>query len=131
MDTLQFAGEDTGNNLPEWCILIVDDDADVHRVTKYALQTALIEGRKIKFYHAYSGIEALEILARNCIHLLLLDAIMETDDAGLLTAHRIKKLMTTMTPVIIMRSSHLGIDNKPYCKYVDEFIGYSQKTGYL
>lgn len=67
-----------------WNILIVDDDANVHTATKYALKGTDILSHKLKFYDAYSAIEARGVLADNHdIAVILLDVVMETPDAGL------------------------------------------------
>ena len=51
-DDLVFADEvdavDTGR-LPPWRILIVDDDADVHSTTTFALDNVFMQGRGLAF----------------------------------------------------------------------------------
>ena len=67
-----------------WDILIVDDDPDVHDATVFALKGLLVFDRELRFHHAYSAKEALSVIAQNPgIALILLDAVMETEDAGL------------------------------------------------
>ena len=48
-----------------WRVLIVDDDVDVHVVTKFSLSNACFMGRRLSFLHAYSGEEALTVLRAN------------------------------------------------------------------
>ena len=48
-----------------WRVLIVDDDVDVHVVTKFSLSNACFMGRRLSFLHAYSGEEALTTLRNN------------------------------------------------------------------
>ena len=70
--------------LKEWKLLIVDDEDDVHRITRLALTGLRYDGLKIKFLSAYSGEEACKILSENNdIALVLLDVVMETDNAGI------------------------------------------------
>lgn len=67
-----------------WRSFIVDDEPDVHRATTFALNGVHILGRPIEFLHAYSAQEAIEILkAEHGIAIILLDVVMEREDAGL------------------------------------------------
>jgi two-component system sensor histidine kinase ChiS len=67
-----------------WKVLIVDDEEDIHSVTEIALRDFTYRGKSIKFYSAYSAKEAREILEQNPdMALVLLDVVMETDQAGL------------------------------------------------
>ncbi len=84
-----FAEEDASqqeDNSSEnrWKILIVDDEAGIHSAMKLALDNFVFEGKKLFFYDAYSGEEAKTVLIENSdIALVLLDVVMETEDAGL------------------------------------------------
>jgi CheY-like chemotaxis protein len=92
-----------------WRILIVDDDVDVHVVTKFALSTSSFQGRRLSFLHAYSGKEALEILGRTPdIALVLLDVIMETPDAGLRVAQNIRAELHNELVRIVLRTGQPG-----------------------
>jgi PAS domain S-box-containing protein len=92
-----------------WRILVVDDDVDVHVVTKFALSASTFQGRRLCFLHAYSGKEALDIL-RNTpdIALVLLDVIMETDDAGLRVARKIRTELHNELVRIVLRTGQPG-----------------------
>ena len=64
-------------------ILVVDDDHDVHDSTRIALTGARILGRPIEIVHAYSAGHARTMLSNNhSIALVLLDVVMESQDAG-------------------------------------------------
>jgi CheY-like chemotaxis protein len=90
-------------------VLIVDDDVDVHVVTKFSLSNACFLGRRLSFLHAYSGEEALNVL-RNTpdIALVLLDVIMETSDAGLLVARQIRDQTAQPVVRIVLRTGQPG-----------------------
>ena len=92
-----------------WRVLIVDDDVDVHVVTKFALSQASFQGRRLSFLHAYSGAEALAVL-RNTpdIAVVLLDVIMETQDAGLQVARQIREELHNSAVRIILRTGQPG-----------------------
>ncbi|HON51958.1 MAG TPA: SpoIIE family protein phosphatase [Bacteroidales bacterium] len=84
-----FAEEDepiaeSTQNEQVWKILLVDDEQDIHSAIRLALDNFTYEGKKIKFFDAYSGEEAKQILQQNTdIALILLDVVMETSHAGL------------------------------------------------
>jgi PAS domain S-box-containing protein len=94
---------------PPWRVLIVDDDVDVHVVTKFSLSNACFLGRRLSFLHAYSGEEALNVL-RNTpdIALVLLDVIMETSDAGLHVARQIRDQLHNNLVRIVLRTGQPG-----------------------
>lgn len=95
--------------LPPWRVLIVDDDVDVHVVTKFALSQANFEGRRLSFLHAYSGEEAMAVLqATPDIAVVLLDVIMETQDAGLQIARQIREDLHYKAVRIILRTGQPG-----------------------
>ncbi|HBF49861.1 MAG TPA: hypothetical protein DDX04_05205, partial [Massilia sp.] len=71
--------------------MVVDDDADVHSTTTFALSSLEVQGRPLEFLHAYSAHEARELLARvPGIAVVLLDVVMEQPDAGLHLVHYIR-----------------------------------------
>jgi len=92
-----------------WKVLIVDDDVDVHVVTKFSLSNAVFMGRRLSFLHAYSGVEALQTLRQHDdIALVLLDVIMETTDAGLKVATRIRDELHNTLVRIVLRTGQPG-----------------------
>lgn len=48
---------------PNWRVLIVDDEIDVHQTTVFAMRGLEVLGRTIEFLHAYSAAEACRLLA--------------------------------------------------------------------
>lgn len=113
LDFIDEQGDSTvigaGKSLPPWRILIVDDDEDVHQSTVFALRDAQILGRSIEFLHAYSGSEAVAILpeVRN-LALILLDVVMETDDAGLALIGHIRDELKMTSVRVILRTGQPG-----------------------
>jgi len=98
-----------GNNPAPWRVLIVDDDVDVHVVTKFSLSNACFMGRRLSFLHAYSGEEALTTLRNNPdVALVLLDVIMETSDAGLRVANQIRAELKNELVRIVLRTGQPG-----------------------
>ena len=92
-----------------WRILIVDDDVDVHVVTKFALSSASFQGRRLSFLHAYSAQEAIIILSSTPdIALILLDVIMETPEAGLRLARQVREELHNDLVRIVLRTGQPG-----------------------
>lgn len=102
--------DDTAAPAPApWKVLIVDDDVDVHVVTKFSLSNAVFMGRRLSFLHAYSGEEALQMLRQHDdVALVLLDVIMETTDAGLRVATRIRDELHNALVRIVLRTGQPG-----------------------
>ena len=94
-----------------WNILIVDDERDVHAMTKFSLKDNEINGRRLKFVDAYSGREAIEYLTdAPDVDLVLLDMVMETHDAGLKVAHWLREDAGRFdTPIVVLRTGHPGM----------------------
>jgi PAS domain S-box-containing protein len=99
----------SADDLPPWRILIVDDDVDVHVVTKFALSNTHFQGRRLSFLHAYSAREALDKLRTTPdIALVLLDVMMETADAGLRFARQVRDELHNTLVRIVLRTGQAG-----------------------
>ena len=94
---------------PRWKMLIVDDEPEVHSITKLVLADFEYKGRPAHFISAYSAAEARAILAReDDIAIILLDVVMETDDAGLKLVHHIREELRNRHVRIILRTGQPG-----------------------
>ena len=112
-DELIFAEEDEAPEEkplePNWKILIVDDDIEIHNITKLALNDFTFENKLITFISAYSGKEAKEIIEANPdIALILLDVVMETEEAGLEVVKYIRDILDNKLVRIILRTGQPG-----------------------
>ncbi|HAI59822.1 MAG TPA: response regulator receiver protein, partial [Xanthomonadaceae bacterium] len=94
---------------PAWAILVVDDEPDVYAATCMALRGIEILGRSLEFLHAESAADALELLrARPDVAVILLDVVMEADDAGLALVARIRGELGLHKPRVILRTGQPG-----------------------
>ena len=95
----------------QWIILVVDDDLDVHVATKLTLQNVVILGKTLKLIDVHSGHEAITLLKENRhIDLILLDMIMESQDAGLAVASWLRNESGCHDkPIIILRTGQPGL----------------------
>ncbi|MBI9081389.1 MAG: hybrid sensor histidine kinase/response regulator [Pseudodesulfovibrio sp.] len=92
-----------------WKILIVDDQEDVHTVTRLVLDDFAFEGRKVTCFSAYSGREAKRLIAENPdTAVILLDVVMETNRAGLDVAQFIRTEVMNRFVRIILRTGQPG-----------------------
>jgi len=111
-DLLSFSDEpDTSptTGIPAWQILIVDDEPDVHQATLLALKGITIEGRPLAFVHAYSAAEARRCLTENTdLAVVLLDVVMESDDAGLRLIRFIRLDLGNKALRVILRTGQPG-----------------------
>jgi response regulator RpfG family c-di-GMP phosphodiesterase len=92
-----------------WRVLVVDDDADVHAVTRLALRNVSFKGRELELFSAYSAAEGFRLLRDTAdIALVLLDVVMETEDAGLVLARRIREELGNHTVRVVLRTGQPG-----------------------
>lgn len=92
-----------------WRLLIVDDEPDVHRATTFALNGLSIFGRALEFLHAYSAEQAIAILRdERDIAVVLLDVVMEREDAGLALVKVIRRDLNLNDVRIILRTGQPG-----------------------
>lgn len=108
-DELADAQPDIPADHEPWRILIVDDDVDVHVVTKFSLRNVSFKGRPLNFLHAYSGKEGFNILRDTPdVALVLLDVVMETEYAGLTLARQIRGELGNHLVRIVLRTGQSG-----------------------
>lgn len=95
--------------LRKWKILIVDDDEEIHRVTKWVLRRFTFENRPVELISTYSAREAKTVLIENPdLAVVLLDVVMEEDHAGLELARFIRQDLGNSLVRIILRTGHPG-----------------------
>lgn len=113
-DEFLFAGhdveeEDVQESLGTWKVIIIDDEPEVHAVTKLALSDFSFQERGLEFYSAYSGEEGKALIDQHPdAAIVLLDVVMETDDAGLRVAKYIREQAHNYKARIILRTGQPG-----------------------
>lgn len=92
-----------------WTVIIADDDPQVHRITRMVLSDYTYENRPLRFISTFSGKETLRVLRQEKdTAILLLDVVMETEDAGLVTAKAIRETLKNHLTRIILRTGQPG-----------------------
>ncbi len=95
--------------LAPWKVLLVDDEPDIHDITKLTLSRFRLDGRALQFLHAYTGAEAKEVLARETdIALVFLDVVMEQEDSGLEVARWMRQDLNNQFTRIVLRTGQPG-----------------------
>ncbi|WP_434928463.1 bifunctional diguanylate cyclase/phosphodiesterase [Shewanella sp. HL-SH2] len=96
-------------NVEPWIIGIIDDEPSMHEVTKLALSRVEILGRPLTFVSAFSADEGYELIRNHPnMALVLLDVVMETEDAGLKLVKRIRQELKNKFLQIILRTGQPG-----------------------
>lgn len=106
---LSFLKESKKNTLPPWKIAIIDDEEDIHTITKMALKRFSLDGKGLEFFDAYSAEEGKKLLQQDQdIALVFLDVVMETDDAGLEFARWLRQDLDNHFTRIVLRTGQPG-----------------------
>jgi len=92
-----------------WKLMIVDDEADVHRMTERILEDITFDGKGFTYLNAYSGKEAKELIVEHPdTALLLLDVVMRTENDGLKVVEFIRSDIKNRFVRIILRTGQPG-----------------------
>lgn len=113
----------------KWKVLLVDDEPAVHEASRLILSGLTFEGRAIALFSAISAAQAREILTRHGdVALVLLDVVMETDDAGLALVRHIRERLGDSDMQIILRTGQPGMAPERDVVLRYEINGYFLKT---
>ncbi|MEJ6007585.1 EAL domain-containing protein [Paucibacter sp. AS339] len=109
LDGPEHGEADGDHQIRPWRILIVDDDSDVHKATELAMQGLQVEGLPLSFLHATSAAEARQVLAAEPdLAVVLLDVVMESEDAGLQLVKFIRTDLHLGAVRIVLRTGQPG-----------------------
>lgn len=110
-------------------ILIVDDEPDVHAVSKLSLKALSKKCGPIEFLSAYSGKQALEQLEQHPdVGLILLDVVMESDRAGLDVCQAIRNDLGNSLVRILLRTGQPGVAPETQTIETYDIDGYLAKS---
>lgn len=112
-DLVVFADEDEEPGpLPQgfWKVMIVDDDEEVHNVTRLALDDFSFDGKTLEFISVFSDKEARQAIVEHPdIAVILLDVVMETDESGLQFVKYLRHELQNRMIRIILRTGQPGM----------------------
>jgi len=103
-----------------WNVLIVDDEPEIHVLTKTVLKGVVFEDKPINFLSSYDAPGTKEILAGDTnIALVLMDVVMEEPQTGLDLVRHIRDDLNNRLTRIIMRTGQPG--EAPERKIIAEY----------
>ncbi len=112
-----------------WKVLLVDDEPAVHQVSQLILADVQFDGRGIELLCAHSAAQARDMLAHaSDVALVLLDVVMETDDAGLALVQHIREQRRDRLVQIVLRTGQPGMAPERDVVLRHEINGYWLKT---
>lgn len=128
----KFANEeslaDEINEAP-WKVLIVDDNEYVHEITKSVLKDFKFDNKTLDIKSAYNSKDAFDILYNDSDYaLVLLDVVMERQDAGLVLAKQIRDVLHNSLTRIVLRTGEPN--SAPQRTVIEEYDihDYKEKT---
>lgn len=122
-------GDPDGVETEGWKLLIVDDEPEMHGVTRMALRGLRFAGRGIEFLSAYGADEACAMLAADPeIAVVLLDVVMESDDAGLRVVRHVRDVLGNHALRIILRTGQAGQAPERHLILDYDINDYKEKT---
>ncbi|NJM57487.1 MAG: diguanylate cyclase [Synechococcales cyanobacterium RU_4_20] len=97
-------------NFDRWKVVIIDDEPAVHQATQLALRNFMFEGKPLELISAYSGEEGKALITRfhSDIAFILLDVVMESEDAGLKVVRYVRDELHNHQVRIILRTGQPG-----------------------
>ncbi len=112
-----------------WCVLMVDDDAAVHTVTRLALRGYEYQGRSLEFVSAFSGQEGAQVFSdRQDIAVALVDVVMERDEAGLELVDYVRRTLDNHRTRMVVRTGQPGNMSQQRVAREHEIDDYREKT---
>jgi signal transduction histidine kinase len=92
-----------------WKVAVIDDDPAVHDGTRFALYDYALNGQKLEIVSATSAAAGRELMRNNPdIAVVLLDVVMESDEAGLDLVDFIRNELKNEMVRIILRTGQSG-----------------------
>ena len=114
---------------PPWTVLVVDDEPEMHAVTKLALRNFRFADRQLQFLTAYTAAEAEKLLRENPdIAVMLLDVVMETDRAGLDLVRIVRERLGNQFVRIVLRTGQPGQAPEQQVIAAYDINDYKEKT---
>ncbi len=112
-----------------WKMMVIDDEEALHALTRLVFKGFTFNGRGLEIISAYSEKDAKCLFDKHPdTDVLLLDVVMETDDAGLRFVHYVRNELKNQFVRIILRTGQPGqaLENKIISKY--DINDYKEKS---
>jgi len=126
--TVKLNKEINAKNNKKWKIMVIDDDEAIHRVSRLVFGGFQFMGQAIEVIYGQSGAEARELIRKHPdTALILLDVVMETDQAGLEVVNYIRQELKNKCLQIILRTGQPGLAPETTIVRDYEINGYTDK----
>lgn len=103
-----------------YTVLVVDDDQEIHDLTRLSLKKMDYQGQPIELVSVHSGEEAVSYMQENPhTPVILLDVVMENDRSGLEAIHAIRGEQGNELVRILLRTGQPGI--APEKEVIDDY----------
>lgn len=110
-------------------ILIVDDDELMHGSTKRTLDNGIFPNTKLEFLSAYSRQNAEQVIYETPdIAVILLDVVMDTDDAGFRVLDYLREMVNNKHTQVILRTGQPGLAPELSCVQQFDICSYLEKS---
>ena len=110
-------------------LLIVDDDEVMHGSTKRTLDIGIFRNNYVRFISAYNSKEAKAIINENDdIAVILLDVVMDTEDAGFRVLDYLRKKIENHHTQVILRTGQPGLAPELKCVQDFDICNYLEKS---
>ncbi|GAA0854490.1 DUF3369 domain-containing protein [Aliiglaciecola litoralis] len=112
-DTFLFAEDsldDTPNKDVKWKVLVIDDEPEVHNITKLVIGELEFDGGRLELVSAFSGAEAQELMKSpdNEFAVAIVDVVMETQHAGLDFVKWVREVLDNHKIRLVLRTGQPG-----------------------
>lgn len=129
MITHQAPSSACNSPLPPWCVLLVDDEPEVHDVTRLALRKFEFQHRGLELLSAHSAHEAQSVFRqRGDIALAIIDVVMETEHAGLELVRWVRDTGQSPLTRLVLRTGQAGMAPEEQVVRQFDVDAYKEKT---
>ncbi|KOO13798.1 phosphodiesterase [Vibrio xuii] len=112
-----------------WTVLLVDDDEQVHQITRLALSGFSFDGRPLQLISAFSAQEAKQVYHQHSnIALALVDVVMESEHAGLELVKYLRDEVQDKLIRVVLRTGQAGQAPEDVVIREYEIDDYKEKT---
>ncbi|MCK6263653.1 DUF3369 domain-containing protein [Vibrio sp. ZSDE26] len=117
------------HSVKPWRLLLVDDDKQMHQITRLALGSFKFQNRPLEILSAMSAEEAKKLLVEEQdIALALVDVVMETEHAGLELIKHIREVENNHLIRLVLRTGQAGQAPEDTVIQEYEIDDYKEKT---
>jgi CheY-like chemotaxis protein len=133
-DALLFADDEAGpvveqSSASVWKLLVIDDEPAIHDVTRLTLGGLKVEGHPLAILSAYTAAAGRAVLqAHPDVAVVLLDVVMESDDAGLELVRWIRGELGNTRVRIVLRTGQPGHAPEQRVMFDYDINDYRDKT---